>query len=240
MATTDHLFCVVAALVLAGATLGVAPPANAQDDPEDFGDTIHVVQPKPVLQQGRVNLTPQAGMTINDPLYRGYTFGGRGSFHLTERFHLGALFQWHDRHLLGGDTQTYRDVAGETQTAVDATFLRWGTVGEVGFSPLFGKYSLFNRGIIFYNVSVTAGGGWVSSASLGAPGANRGGPAGTVSLGAQFFFNDWMGFDVEIRDVIYQGRIQGAGDVLSHSVTLGVGVNFLFPQSFEYEEAETL
>ena len=227
-----QLVTVVAVVVGLG---GFASTAVAQDDPEDYGDTVHVVQPKPVLQQGRINVTPQLGMTINDPLYRGFSVGGRADFYLTERIHLGGLLQWHDiGGLIGGETQTYSDVIGETGASVDAPYLNWAAGAEVGFSPLFGKFSLFNRGIIFYTVNVTVGGVWSDSSSVRTPGGESG-PGGTVSLGTQFFLNDWMAVDLEVRDVIYPNRNQ-----INHSVTLGAGISLIFPRNFEYDEAQTL
>ncbi len=238
MGKTHPLLHLCAALLVAASTIVFGAEADAQEDPEDYGDTIHVVQPKPVLQQGRINVTPQLGVTINDPLYRGVKLGGRASMHFTERLYAGALFQYHDMSLLGGESQTYRDVTGETGMSVDAAYLNWGAGAELGFAPLFGKFSLFNRGIIFYNMSIAAGGGWFDSSSLGRA-DSAGAPAGMVALRGQFFFNEWMGVDAEVRNVIYPGTIE-SGDVLSHSVTFGAGVTFLFPQAFEYEEAETL
>lgn len=240
MGTNHRMFRLFAAVVVAVAATATVATADAQDDPEDYGDAIHVVQPKPVLQQGRINVTPQLGMTINDPLYRGFKIGGKARFHITERFYLGGLFEWHDfGGVLGGPTQTYRDVEAETQATPDAPHLNWGVAGELGFAPMFGKFSIFNRGLIYYNVSVSLGGGTVESGSVATAAADTG-PAATLGIGAQFFFNDWMGLDVEVRNVTYEGTIRGEGDVLSHSWTVGAGISLLFPRSFEYEEADTL
>ena len=240
MAKMHRLLRLLAVSALMFGATAFATDAAAQSSPDDYGDTIHVVQPKPVLQQGRIGVTPRLGMTINDALHRNYKIGGQVNYFVTEQFYVGGLAQWFDfGGLIGGETRTHQDVIGETNASVDAPYLNWAAGAELGFVPLYGKFSLFNQGIIFYNISIGAGGGWTDSSSIASPGS-QGGPGGTVSLGGQFFLNDWVGVDVELRDVIYSGNVQGQGDVLSHSVTLGLGVSFMFPRGFDYEEAQTL
>ncbi len=223
-------------------TLFVASPAFAQDDDveaTDYQDTIHVVQPKPVLQKGRFDLSPRIGMTINDAVHRNIMVGAGANFHFTERVYAGALLQWFNfGGVLGGATQTFRDVNAETRGTIDAAYLNWATGAEVGFVPLFGKFAFLNRGIIFYDVSLTAGALFVESSSLSAPAARQNGPAGTISLSTRMFLNRWMALNVEVRDVLFMGTLRGVeNQVLTHSVTLGVGMSFYLPTTFEYTES---
>lgn len=231
-----RLVGLLSAVAIAAATMALTSTAAAQEgDPEDYGDTVHVVQPKPVLQKGRVNLTPRFGMTINDAIHRNFKAGVHADYYPTERFYVGALLEWYDfGGILGGDTQASRHAAGETGAQIDAPYLNWAAGAEVGFVPLFGKFSLFNRGIIYYNVALSAGGGWTDSSSLLTPGS-QGGPAGTVGLTTRLFLNDWMALNIELRDVIYMGTVRG-GDALSHSATMGAGVSFYLPTTFEYSD----
>ena len=201
-----------------------------------YGDTIHVIQPKPVLQKGRFDLTPRLGMTVNDAVYRNVMVEVTGHYHFTERVYAGAMGQWYGLSaFLGGPTQTYRDVNAQTQALVDAPHLNWSGGAEVGFVPLFGKFALFNRGIIFYDLSVTAGVTFNEAASIASPTVRERAVGGTMSVATRFFLNDWMALNLEVRDVLYQARLSGvSGTVLSHSVTLGAGVSFYLPTTFEY------
>ena len=222
-----------AALVVIGSALVVAPAA-ADDTPGDYGDTVHVIQPKPVLQQGRFNLTPRFGMTINDALYRNFKFSTNASFHISERLFLGALFQWYDfGSVLGGPTETYRTLNAETSGTADGPFLNWAAGGEIGFVPIFGKFALFNRGIIFYDISVTAGGGVADASRISEPGISNSGGAGTLSISTRAFLNEWMAVNLEVRDVIYH---MFDDRPMSHSVTVGLGMSFYLPMSFEYSD----
>ena len=235
MRKTHNLLRFFTALVVVVASAAMVAPASADDARGDYGDTVHVIQPKPVLQQGRVNLTPRLGMTINDALYRNFHLGVHGNFHITERLFIGALFQWYDfGGILGGETETYRELNAQTRGQADGPFLNWAAGGELGFVPLFGKFALFNRGIIFYDVSLTAGAGYADSAILSAPAASIGGVAGTVSLSTRAFLNEWMAVNLEVRDVIYNFAVDGRAT--SHSVTVGMGLSFYFPMSFDYSD----
>ncbi len=218
-------------------TVLAASSVMAQATAEDYGDTVHVIQPKPVLQQGRFALTPRAGMTINDSMYRNFMIGANANYYLGERFYLGGLFQWYEfGDTIGGPTQAFDDLNSTTQAAADAPYLNWAAGAEIGFAPIYGKFALFNRNIVYYDISLSAGGVFTDSSSIQDPAGNDG-PGGTVSLSTRMFFNDWMAFNFEIRDVIYMGNVINEGSVLSHSVTAGLGLSLYLPMGFEYSEA---
>lgn len=240
MAQAHRIFRYFTALVMAlamTATLGAS--AFAQGTAEDYGDSVHVIQPKPVLQQGRFALTPRAGLTINDSLYRNFMIGANANFHLGERLYLGGLFQWYEfGETIDGTTQAFDEVHTATGANADAPYLNWTVGAEVGAMPLYGKFALFNRRIVYYDVAVSAGAAFVESESVRGSGADHG-PAGTISLSTRFFLNDWMAVSAELRDVIYLGSVMNEGDVLSHSVTAGLGISLYLPTSFDYSEART-
>lgn len=229
------VFCVL--LTVLGAT---ATTVWAQDDDRaqaDYSDAIHVIQPKPVLQKKRFSLSPRLGMTVNDAVYRNFMVGANANYHLTERLYLGGIFQWFNfGDFLGGPTQAYRDVNSQTQALVDAPYLNWAAGAELGFVPLFGKFALFNRTVIFYDISLTAGATYADAATVGNP-TSQSGVGGTASLSSRFFVNRWMALNLEVRDVVYFARVRNVADkVMSHSVTLGLGMSFYFPLGFEYSD----
>lgn len=231
MSKTPAYFRILVAGLAVASSIAMMPTAQAQSETADYGDSIHVVQPKPVLQKGRFSVTPRLGMTINDAVYRNFNAGASANFHVSERFFLGGLFQWYNfGGLIGGETEASRTVNAETGASVDAPFLNWAGGAEVGFVPLYGKFALLRRGILFYDVALTAGAVFAESESLDSA-ATNGGPGGTISLSTRLFINDWMALNLEVRDVIYMQNN------LSHSVTLGVGMSFYLPTSFEYGES---
>lgn len=228
---------VVGALVALSCLLLFSTTVTAEERAQTgYGDQIHVIQPKPVLQKGRFDLTPRLGVTVNDAVFRNVMVGATGHFHFTERVYAGGLFQWYGlTQFIGGETQTYNDVNAQTTALVDAPYLNWAAGAEVGFVPLFGKFALFNRGIIFYDVSLTAGAVFANAASIASPLLQESNVGGTMSLTTRFFMNDWMALNLEFRDVLYQARLSGvSGTTLSHSVTASLGLSLYLPTTFEY------
>lgn len=217
-----------------------APEAQAQQVRKKFKDKIHVIQRKPVLQKKRFELAPRFGVSFNDPLYRSFKVGLNANYHITERLFVGGTFDWYDfGGTLGGPTDAYEKVISQANSAADTPIPNFSGGLEVGFVPIFGKFSLFNSKLGFYDVGISAGGGYVSSKSVALPAAS-GGAGGTVSVFTHLFINEWVSLNFEIRDTIYFATLQGAdGTSMSHAVTAAGGVGLFFPKKFTYTTAES-
>jgi outer membrane beta-barrel protein len=230
----------IAIVMAVGLTLTVgAQPASAQESRQQFSDTIHVVQRKPVLQKGRFDLVPRFGMSINDSMYRSFKIGVNGNYHVSERLYVGGLFEWYNfGGILGGPTSNFKDVNTQTRTTADASYLNWAGGLEVGFVPLAGKFALFNRAILFYDLAITAGGVYADASTIALP-ASQSGVGGTLSVTNRIFFNRWMAANFEVRDVLYTARLRGQQDKsLAHSVTASVGLSMYFPTTFRYSDED--
>lgn len=223
-----------------GLSLSVVGESSwAQETRQEFSDTIHVVQRKPVLQKGRFDLVPRLGMTINDSMYRSYKVGVNGNYHIAERLYVGGVFEWYNfGGVLGGPTSNFKDVNTETSTTADSAFLNWAGGLEVGFVPLAGKFALFNRSILYYDLAITAGGLWTDHSSIALTSA-RGGAGGTLSVSNRVFFNRWMAVNFEVRDVMYMATVRGVETTnLTHTVTASLGLSMYFPRTFSYSDEE--
>lgn len=217
-----------------------APEVQAQEQVRrKFKDKIHVVQKKPVLQKKRLEIAPRFGLSFNDPLYRSFKVGANLNYHIAERFFIGGTVDWYNfGGALGGTTDTYEQVISQTSTAPDTPVPLWSAGAELGVVPIFGKFSLFNNRLGFYDIGLTAGGVYANSQSIALPIAS-GGPGGTVSVFTHLFLNEWVSVNFEIRDTIYTASLQGADSrALSHAVTVSGGLGFFFPKRFKYTEPE--
>ncbi len=215
------------------------PDASAQQVRKKFKDKIRVVQPKPVLQKKRLEIAPRFGVSFNDPLYRSVKVGANLNFHISERFWVGGLFEWYDfGTALGGPTDTFAQIQSETNTAPDTPSLNWVGGLEVGFTPIFGKFALFNRQLGYYDLGVSLGGVYASSKSIQLP-ADQQGAGATIAAYNHIFLSEWVSLNFEIRDVIYFSTLQGQADsALSHAVCASVGFGLYFPRGFERSEPE--
>lgn len=226
-------------LVALLATLVVAPTqASAeQEEKKEFEDTIHVIQKKPVLEKNRLEIQPRFGMSVNDSVYRSFKAGANLNFHISERAYIGGLFEWFDfGGALGGKTKAF-DAARQLNLAPNAPVVQWFGALEAGFVPIYGKFALFNLSIIYYDFGVSLGVGYANAGSLT---VNPSGTFGvTGSIHGRFFLNDWMAFNLELRDLSYPGNAAGPDfGGLANVVTTSAGFSFYFPTSFEYSSEQ--
>jgi outer membrane beta-barrel protein len=227
--------CAALTALLVGAVVFAPSEASAQRVRRKYKDKIHVKQPKPVLQKERFEFTPRFGIGVNDPVQSRFSLGGSINYHISERVFAGAIFNWYDfGGVLGGPTDLYDDVYNETRTAIDAALISMFGGAEVGFVPVFGKFALFNSGIIYYDLSVTLGAGYVSSKSIALTQ-----PSGTVgvtwSAVSRVFLAEWLALNVEFRNVMFGARLQNADSAFTNSMSVAAGLSFYLPTSFEYE-----
>lgn len=224
--------------VCGGALLGgFSADASSQEVRQEFDDTIHVVQRKPVLQKSRLDLTPRIGVTFNDSIYRTMKVGASANYHISEKLYVGGLFEWYDfGGALGGQTSTFDTVRAETSTRADAPVLNWAGGLEVGYKPLVGKFALVNRGILFYDIAVTGGLAYVNGESLQVP--ETSGVGATISVVGRVFLNQWLAVNIEVRDIIYSADLAGASGTLANVASLSGGLSLYLPTSFSYQGEE--
>ena len=224
------------------AVTATAPEASAQDGAKKqtlkrkFKDKIHVVQPKPVLQKMRFELAPRIGMTANDAVVRNYRVGLNANFHIIEPLYIGLTADLYDfGGALGGETNVFEQVQNQTGTLPEAAVLNWFAGAEIAYVPIFGKFSIFNRAIAYYDVAIALGGGAINAESLSLPSAYVTG-GGSIAVQSRFFFSKWIALNLEFRDVIFLAELEGASGAFTNIASVGLGVSFFLPTKFKYSE----
>lgn len=204
----------------------------AEDLSQPEKDQILVLQRKPFLRKGRVELLPQIGMTVNDSLIKQYRVGGNLAWHIAEPFWVGTHFAWYDLGELGGVTDEYNEVLSKTSSVPDLVEMKWFAGGDVGYVPMYGKFAFFDRLILYYDVSVFAGAGYLTHVT-----SQTDGQAGTVAgnLGAQqrIFLSDWLALVFEVRDYAFMADLVD-GTNFTNIVSVSAGASIFFPFTFEY------
>jgi outer membrane beta-barrel protein len=231
-----------AALLAIVSTLcvSVGTEAYAQDSADDStaarrkDSNIIVLQRKPFLRKGRVELTPQFGLTVNDSLMEQFELSGSLVYHLNEDFWLGGSFRWYDLGELGGPTDAYDTVIVETSSAPDVVELEWYGGADFGWVPLVGKFALFNSFIVYYDASLFLGGGYMQH--IQPTGDSAGAPAASVGVQQRLFLADWLALTFEVRNTSYMVETN-AGDALNHTTTFSGGASIFVPSTFKYEKA---
>lgn len=224
-----------------------APAAKAQEPGEKAGekkaekattqkksvevreDRIKSIQRKAFLKRSRWELTPLVCLSLNDAFYQKIGGGASIAYHLADS--LGIEFQ----AVYVGTIQT--DMVGYFQQANEAlpkvSELRYYLMGNILWSPIYGKLSLFTDEIVHFDAYLIGGFG-LASTETGSKLASN------IGLGLRYFVTSWLVIKLEVRDLIYTETLKldvqrtEFSDIQNH-VMIGAGVSFFLPVDFDYE-----
>jgi hypothetical protein len=184
-------------VMVAGLTMLLVSSAEAGDLRKA---PISVIQDKPVLKQGRWWIAPETGTTVSDPLLMQFELGAALTYFSSER-HAFSL-RW------------------EQFVAP----LDWYAAAGYSYAPSYGKVSLFDHYIGYYDVYTSAGLGAVHAYGETTPAIDLG-------TGARIFLNRYIGLDLNLRDRLQYRDIASGEPAFVQTLTLGLGVGiFLTPQ----------
>ncbi len=243
-----------------GSPAADAPAAAPADEaPTTTEETIFVVQGKPFLVAGKFELSPQLAQSVNDSFTSHTGVIASGLYHLKENvaFELtGGVFAWWNATgpALGGrDSELTVELREKESLAPERVKLYqfpWFAAADAQWSPLYGKVSVHDLALGQFNLylSVGAGAFGLQLESLTQNGVQKsyvdlpapfGVPATLATSfggGLRFYFTDWLGVRIEVRDYVLPLSVREAdvadADGPSFDVTnlvLGqAGVSFIF------------
>jgi outer membrane beta-barrel protein len=158
------------------------------------------------------------GSISTDPFLSVTSFGGSLGFHFTEAWGLNLLY-WKDFVSNSSATTFLQEDTNDTaNTNPPSSFAG----GEVAYSPIYGKISVFGEWIVHYDLHLLGGYGITST---------RSGSDGTISIGIgqQFYLTRWMSLRLDYRAMHYNENVENpAGQVVlqrgnwTDAITLGV------------------
>ncbi|MFL5303907.1 MAG: outer membrane beta-barrel domain-containing protein [Polyangia bacterium] len=233
-----------------------APKANKTTSTGSWKDIV-VIPRKAFLKGGRVELQPFAGITINDNLIRHYVFGLDINYFLTDVFWVGLEGQYYIHQL----TNEEQLLGSEYNLAPTLNEYKYGGALNFGYVPVYGKFALFNRSIISWEIWASAGIGVTmtkviprdpSNAALAFTNTDL---TPNVGLGGRFFLTDWLTINYAFRDYILPDKFEPRPDgamanpqittsaqakaqaqsQLVNNIVFSVGVGFYLPTKFQYK-----
>jgi outer membrane beta-barrel protein len=212
-------------------------------------EDIVVVPRKAFLKGGRLELAPFTGITLNDVLIRHYTFGGDLNFYLTDVFSIGIEGQYFikersDRESLVG--LQYNRIPTLNRYLYAAAF-------NFGYVPGYGKYTLFNKYIMHWDIFVAGGVGAIWSEIIprvvGDETFQTIALAPDVQVGTRFFLSDWLTVSFAFRDYLFNDKFEPTDRDSSESIDevkarapgrfvnnlmFTASLGFYLPTSFQY------
>ena len=201
-------------------------------------DRIKAVSRKVFIKEGRFELAPFGGVSVNDAFFRRWTIGSRASYHIFDSLSIdagGAV------NVFSETLPSVRIVGGEIGViSDDAALFGYADIGGT-FSPIYGKFSLMSEWIVHFDTFVSGGVGLTVDSNrytfLGqelpdlVPGIN---PAAEVGFGGRVFLLRWLVLRIDFRDYIYP-QYRSNISTLQNLFMLNVGLGFYFPFDFEYK-----
>lgn len=236
-----------------GGDLGGKPAAAAPTEATATRrrEDIVVVPRKAFLKSGRFEFAPMVGITVNDTLIRHYALGGELNYFASDVLWIGLegeyfLKQRTDREALTG--LQYNLVAPLNRYL-------WHGGLNFGYAPVYGKFSLFNRHIMHWEIYALGGLGATKSEIIpmkpGTAVFNSMLFTPEFGLGARFFTWDWLTINTSLRTYIFSDKFEPADGAkagetaaalkdrsssqLVYNIFAYVGVSFYLPTGFTYK-----
>jgi outer membrane beta-barrel protein len=223
-------------------------------------ETIFVVQGKRFLAQGHFELTPQLALSVNDSFTSHSGLLVSGLYHLKENVAIEATvgaFGWLDSRsgaprLGGRDSDLTVELRQKENLAPERVKLYqfpYLIAGNLQWSPMYGKVSIHDVVLGQFNLYLSVGAG-IAGLQLETltPGVAEEefvelktpiAPLTSFGGGLRFYFTDWLGVRLEVRDYVMPLAVFQSGDnavadadVPSFDVTnlilTQLGVSFVF------------
>jgi len=172
-------------------------------------EDIVVVPRRAFLKGRRVELAPFSAISISDGLIRHYSFGGDLTYYLTDVFSVGAQGQYFIK-----ERSERESLVGEQfNRAPTLNKFKYSTSLVFGYVPGYGKFGLFNKHIVHWDVTLNAGIGliWTEIIPINPQDASWGNNLDIMphfAVSTRMFLTDWLALSIGIRDYIFLDKFE--------------------------------
>ncbi|NTX04195.1 outer membrane beta-barrel domain-containing protein [Myxococcus sp. CA051A] len=212
-----------------------APPPEALPPLTDITqeDRVKSVQRKVYRKQGRFELTPLISVSVNDPFYSKVGVSLRGAYYLADTLAIsarGSLMQV----VPSDDVRTAKRAF---YSKIYNSVPEWSAMGDVEWSPLYGKVAFLNS-ILHFDGYLLAGAGVVKTETSSLPGRGLN-PAADLGLGMRFVAQDFIAVNVALINTSYVDQPLGsAKGAIQNVMTLNAGISLFLPFRSTGRDAE--
>jgi len=218
--------------------------------PISWKDILVVVR-KPFLKLRRTELYPFTAVTMNDNMITHYTIGGEFAYWMTDVLAIGIEGQYYV-HAFG---EPFDLVARQARRLPTVNQYNWSSALNFHYVPVYGKFAVFDRKLVAWEVAFTAGIGAGQSEVIPRdtkfPGFTNILIQPNVGANMRFFLAKWLTVNLGIRDYMFIDKFEptdrgpGMNDTASaakdhatsafvNNIMFQIGVSFWLPTSFEY------
>ncbi|MDY7225381.1 outer membrane beta-barrel domain-containing protein [Hyalangium rubrum] len=196
-------------------------------------DRVKSVQRKVYLKARRFELTPMVSFSINDPYYSKFGASVRGAYYFADTLSVAARVSV--MQVLPSDDVNIAKRA--FQSRIFHSVPQWTAMGDVEWSPLYGKVAFLNS-ILHFDGYLLGGLGAVRTETSALP--NRGLNVGAdLGLGMRFVAKDFLAVNVALINTSYVDQPLGTSKgAIQNVMTINAGISLFFPLSSTGREAE--
>jgi outer membrane beta-barrel protein len=197
--------------------IGTTTPAEAKKAADVAGarrkswEDIVVVPRKAFLKKSRVEIAPFAGITLNDPLIRHYSFGGDLNYYITDVLSIGVEGQYFIKELSERESL----VGLQYYLVPTLNKLKYAWAGAFGYVPGYGKFGLFNKWIVHWDLTFAIGAGMIRTEiiprAFGDRSFTNDNFTGHLGIGVRLFVLDWLTLSLTFRDYMYKDVFEFRG-----------------------------
>jgi outer membrane beta-barrel protein len=207
------------------------PPMTEREITQD--DRVKSVQRKVYLKQNRFELTPMITLSLNDPLYVKWGAALRAAYYLADNLAISVRGVYIDVV----PTDDVRTAKGNFQSRIFFSRPNWAGMGDVEWSPLYGKVTIFNS-ILHFDAYILGGLGVVNTSSS-SPDSAAPKVAADLGVGLRFMVKDWLAVNVALINTTYVDQPPGTTIGATQNImTINAGISFFFPFKSTGREAE--
>lgn len=218
--------------------------------PISWKDILVVVR-KPFLKVRRTELNPFTGVSMNDSMIRHYTIGGEFAYYLTDVLAVGVEGQYYVHNF----NEPFDLVARQARRLPTVNQYNWSAALNFHYVPVYGKFAVFDRKLVAWEVFFTAGIGAGQSEVIPRDTKFPGFTTLLIqpNLGAsmRFFLAKWLTINLGVRDYMFIDKFEptnraigmnataseakeNADTAFVNNIMFQIGISFWLPTSFEY------
>ncbi|HYO57284.1 outer membrane beta-barrel domain-containing protein [Archangium sp.] len=217
-------------------TVAEPPPAEPLSPTErdvTLDDRVKSVQRKVYLKKGRFEVTPLVTLSVNDPYYTKLGAAVRGAYYLADTLAVAARVS--AVQVLPEDD--VRIAKRTFQSRIFYSVPQWSAMGDVEWSPLYGKVAFLND-ILHFDAYLLGGMGVVNTETSKVD--NRGPSlAADLGVGLRFVARDYLAVNVALINTTYVDQpLNTSKGATQNLMTLNAGISFFFPMKSTGRESE--
>jgi outer membrane beta-barrel protein len=218
-----------------------AAPSKKEERPREFqgfsekdvalGDKVKAVQRKGFIKRHRFELAPIFATTVNDAFFQKFGFGARLAYNLHDSFAVAARYT----RFVNRRSDNVREAKIAFQSQVLESRIDQQAMLDGVWSPIYGKASFRGKDIVHFDLYLSAGFGYVWTATSGEPRDLGPHLATDFGGGVRFYPKEWLAFDLGVLATLYPDQpIERLPATTQKVFAANVGVSFFWPFTFDY------